>query len=136
MWRKIKSIFILKKVFINVENKRKLNIIVHNKKIQKKLGLNIFDFIRFSGRYRVEESNRIKDYSLCENRLLFEGQYSNRNRNGFGKEFDEEGNIIFEGEYVDGKRWKGKAKEYDEDTGKLILESKFFLYFFIMYYYI
>ena len=89
MWRKIKSIFILKKIFINVENTKKMNIIVYNKKIQRKMGLNITDFMRFSGRYRVEEDDKIKDYSSYDHRLLFEGQYANRKRNGDGKEFDE-----------------------------------------------
>ena len=106
MWRKIKSIFILKKIFINVENSKKLNIIIYNKKIKRKLGLNTIDYIRLSGKYRVEENGKIKDYSSYDHRLLFEGQYANRKRNGEGKEFDEEGNIIFEGEYLDGKRKK------------------------------
>ena len=53
------------------------------------------------------------------------GQYSNGKRNGNGKEYDEDGKLIFEGEYLDGKKWKGNANKYDEDTGKLILEYEY-----------
>ena len=39
----------------------------------------------------------------------FEGEYKNGKRNGNGKEFYSDGKIKFEGEYFDGKRWKGKG---------------------------
>ena len=45
---------------------------------------------------------------LCK--LIFEGEYINGKRNGYGKEYDEKGLLIFEGEYLNGKRWKGKMK--------------------------
>ena len=35
----------------------------------------------------------------------------NKKRNGKGKEYDYDGNLIFEGEYLNGKR-NGKGKEY------------------------
>ena len=73
MWRKIKSIFILKKIFNNIESKRKLNLILYNKKIQKKLGFGLIDFKRFSGRYKVEKNGEIKEYDSYSNILLFEG---------------------------------------------------------------
>jgi len=46
-------------------------------------------------------------------------------KNGAGKviEFDNNFRIIFEGEYLNGKR-NGKGKEYDQD-GKLIYEGKY-----------
>ena len=34
-------------------------------------------------------------------------------KNGKGKEYDRDDNLIFEGEYLNGKRWNGKGKEYD-----------------------
>ena len=125
MWRKIKSTYILKIVFTYVDDRRKLNLIKFNKKIQSILGLNLIDFRRFSGRYKVEEYGKIKEYNSYNNRLIFEGQYSNEKRNGEGKEYNEEGKLIFEGEYLDDKRWKGVEKEYDEDTGKLIFEYEY-----------
>ena len=48
--------------------------------------------------------------------LIFEGEYLNRKRNGKGKEY-EEGKLIFEGEYLDSKRMKGNV--YDK-FGKII----------------
>ena len=122
MWKKIKSTFILQKIFSILNNKTKLNIIMNNKKLQRRLGINLIDFRRFSGRYKVEEDGKTKEYNSYNNRLLFEGQYANRKRNGFGKEYNEEGELIFEGEYLNGKRWTGNAKEYDDDTGKLTFE--------------
>ena len=35
-------------------------------------------------------------------KLLFEGEYLNNKRNGKGKEYDDNGNILFEGEYLNG----------------------------------
>ena len=43
--------------------------------------------------------------------IEFEGEYLNGKRNGKGKEYYENGNIEFEGEYLDDKR-NGKGKEY------------------------
>ena len=43
--------------------------------------------------------------------MIFEGEYLNGKRNGKGKEYDEDCNLIFEGEYLNGKR-NGKGKEY------------------------
>ena len=37
----------------------------------------------------------------------------NGKRNGKGKEYYKNGELIFEGEYLNGKRWNGKGKEYD-----------------------
>ena len=101
-------------------SKMKFNIILYNKRIQGKLGLYLIDFKRFSGRYKVEEKGVIKEYNSYNHNLIYMGQYSNGKRNGNGKEYDEDGKLIFEGEYLDGKKWKGNAIKYDEDTGKII----------------
>ena len=47
-----------------------------------------------------------------------------KNGNGKGKEYDDEGELIFEGEYYNGKRWNGKGNEYD-DNGELIFEGEY-----------
>ena len=125
MWKKIKSNFILKKIFSNLDNKRKFITIVYNKSLQRKFGLNTIDFRRISGRYKIEKDGKIKEYNSYNNKLIFEGQYSNGKGNGEGKEYNEDGKLIFEGEYLNGKKWTGKAKEYDEDTGKLILKCEY-----------
>ena len=55
MLEKIRSTFILKKIFNQMDDKRKLQSIVYNKKLQQKLELNLIDFRRMSGRYIEEE---------------------------------------------------------------------------------
>ena len=55
--------------------------------------------------------------------LKFEGEYLNENRNGKGKEYNEDGKLIFEGEYLKGLR-KGKGKEY-YDNGKILYEGEY-----------
>ena len=44
-------------------------------------------------------------------------------RNGKGKEYDKDKNIIFEGKYVGGER-NGKGKEYDKDKN-IIFEGEY-----------
>ena len=45
--------------------------------------------------------------------LIFEGEYLNGKRNGKGKEYNYyDGDLSFEGEYLNGKK-NGKGKEYD-----------------------
>jgi len=116
MWRKIKSNYLLKEILIYIVDRRKLNLIRYNKKIQAIVGIDLIDFRRFSGRYIIEGYGRLREYNSYNDRLIFEGGCSNGKRNGNGKEYNEEGQLIFEGEYLDGKRWKGIEKEYDEDT--------------------
>ena len=49
--------------------------------------------------------------------------YLNGERNGKGKEYDEIGNLIYEGEYLKKKK-KGKGKEYDY-YGNIIFEGEY-----------
>ena len=65
----------------------------------------------------------IKEHDYKGN-IIFEGEYLNGERNGKGKEY-ENGKLKFEGEYLNGKR-NGKGKEYDYD-GKLKFEGKYVL---------
>ena len=43
--------------------------------------------------------------------LLYEGQYLNRKRNGQGKQYNINGDLIFEGEYLHGRK-RGKFKKH------------------------
>ena len=54
----------------------------------------------------------IKEYHW-DGELEFEGEYLNRKRNGKGKEYFN-GYLEYEGEYLNGKR-NGKGKEYNLD---------------------
>ena len=47
----------------------------------------------------------------------------NNERNGKGKQYDWEGKLIFEGEYLNGKKWIGKERKYNDK--KLILEVEY-----------
>ena len=125
MSKKINLSFILRKIFYNLDYKRKMKLIVHNNLMQKKVGLNSIDYRRVSGRYIKKENNKIIGYNSYNHEILFEGDFSNGKRNGEGKEYNEDGKIIFEGEYSDGKKWKGLEKVYNEDNGKLIFEYQY-----------
>ena len=46
-----------------------------------------------------------------KNKLIFEGEYLNEERNGKGKEYNKKGKLEFEGEYLNEER-DGKGKEY------------------------
>ena len=47
-----------------INDKRKFNLIVYNKKIKLKLGLNLTDFIRISGKYKKELIIIMKNYYI------------------------------------------------------------------------
>ena len=108
MIKKIKSKFILKQIFININALVKLNLIVHNKKLQKQLNLNLYDYRLFSGKYKQEKDGKIIEYNSYNNEKIFEGLYSNGKRNGYGCEYNEKGDKLFEGEYL--SKWKKKWK--------------------------
>ena len=131
MLNKIKSKYILQNIFIHVNNTQKLNTLRFNKRTQNRLEINIVDYRRLSGKYKIikydeiMKKNELKIYNSYNDKILFEGQYSNENKNGKGKEYNVKGNLIFEGVYYDGKKWNGTEKEYDEDTDNLIVEYKY-----------
>ena len=59
----------------------------------------------------------IKEYKINEDTypinfyLVYEGEYLYGEKHGKGKEYNEKGEIIFEGEYHKDKKWNGKGKE-------------------------
>jgi len=58
----------------------------------------------------MEKNGYCKEY--YNNKLVFERIYQNGERNGKGKEYDNDnGTLIFEGEYLNGKKLNGKIKE-------------------------
>ena len=107
----IESVYILKDIFSFLSEKQKLNLIIYNKQLQKKIDINIEDYKRINGKYRKGKKNgKGKEYDILTNNILFEGEYINGRRNGKGKEYDQYGDIKFEGEYLNGKR-NSKGKE-------------------------
>ena len=104
----VSSLYIIKNIFSLLSEKKKLKLINYNKNYHKKLDIDINDFKRVSGKHLIVEKNgKGKEYDN-ENRLLFEGEYFKQKKNGKGKEYDTEGRLIFEGEYSNGEK---KEKE-------------------------
>ena len=74
----------------------------------------------------VIEYNEICDYIFLEVSLMFKGTYLN----GKGKEFyKDDGNIKFDGKYLNGKKWNGKGYNikgelnYEIKNGKGIIKE-------------
>ena len=57
--------------------------------------------------------------------MEYEGEFLFGYKNGQGKEYDVEGNLIFEGEFQSDERFNGKLKRYD-DNNLLISEELYF----------
>jgi len=141
--RDIKSSYLKKKIFSFLNEKQKLKMITYNKQLQKMCSFGIEDYKKKSSRYIIGEKNgKGKEYKINTNILIFEGEYKNGIRNGKGKEYYNNGNLKFEGEYLNGKAWNGngyliygkmdfeikdgesKGKEYD-NYGYLIFEGEY-----------
>ena len=123
MLKNIKSLYFIKLIFLNyIKEKRKLKLIKYNQNFQELLKINILDYIYFSKRYIIYESNNIgKEYDFENDTLIFEGKYLNKERSGKGREYYYN-KIKFEGEYLRGLR-NGKGKEYINN--KLIFEGQY-----------
>ena len=85
-------------------------MIIYNKEFQRILSVEIKDYERISGKYKVGEKNgKGREYILKLNSICFEGNYLKGKRNGKGKEYNEDGKLRFEGEYFYGIKWTGKG---------------------------
>ena len=69
-------------------NSKKLDLVCYNKSLQKSLFLNIENYKRESRKIKKGDRNGYGKINLAnENILLFEGQYSDGKKNGYGKEY-------------------------------------------------
>jgi len=148
--KNVKSKHVLDKIFSFLDEKKKLKLIIYNKYLQKSLDINLENYKKVSGIYKIDGINgKGKEYAFNANRLIFygeylngkrngkweeyynsninykcfEGEYLNGKRNGKGKEYYKKNKLKFEGEYLNGKK-NGKGKEYSED-GKLTYDGEF-----------
>ena len=132
MLNNIKSLFFVKDTFRIVADGVKLDIIKYCKSLQNKLGISLINYKLFTKKYLINENNgSVKEYNILDNKLLYEGEYLNGKRNGTGKEYYYDGNIYFEGEYLNGIRWNGKAYDiknnalYELKNGKGFVEGRY-----------
>ena len=109
----IKSSYYPRIIFSFVNERIKLILIKHNKKLQNLINISIINYINFSRKYIIKEENgKGKEYNGRSNRLIYEGEFLNGKRNGFGKEYDS-GSLLYEGEHLNGeKNGQGKAYNY------------------------
>ena len=78
-----------------------------------KLYKDYVDKLSFEGEYKNGEKNgKGKEYDHF-GRLEFEGEYLNDKKHGQGKEYFRNKKILFEGEYKDGKKWNGKGYDFN-----------------------
>ena len=124
MLENIKSSSVINNIFRYLYEKKKLELIKYNKDIQKQINVNIINYKHLSETFIIyEESSKGKEYD-SDGKLIFEGEFLHGKRNGKGKEYDSyHGKLIFEGEYLNGKR-NGKGKKYDLD-GSLTFEGEY-----------
>ena len=117
--KNLKSKYIIKELFLFLEENKKLNIIKYSKKYQELFEINIDYYKDKSDKYIIGERNgKGKEYVKYLNKLLFEGEYLNGKRNGKGIEYDEYGHKKFEGLYFKGYLLEGKGYDFD---GNIIL---------------
>ena len=120
----IKSPYIAKKIFSCLNEVLILKIFKINKRIQRKININLINYKIFGGRYIINEAKEeTKEFDRLYDKIVFKGEYINGKRNGKGKEYNFDGTMIFEGEYINGKR-NGKGKEYYDD-GNLKFEGEY-----------
>ena len=74
---------------------------------------------------KIKKYFHYKDYNVYECHLIFEGEFINNNKIK-GKEFHINGNIKFDGEFLNGLRWNGKIyNDKSEFEGEYINGKKF-----------
>ena len=127
MLKNVKSIYFIRMLFTYFPEKKKLELVKHNKNLQSLLNINIINYKFLTGKIFIfKTKTEIKEYQYKdiyhEKILTYEGEYLNGKRNGKGEEYDINGHKIFEGEYLNGKR-NGKGKEYDYNH--LIYEGEY-----------
>ena len=94
----IRTKYILNSIFSYLDINKKLDLIKYHKKIQKIIEIDIEYYKTMSGRYKEGERNgKGKEYDNFGN-LIYEGEYLNDKRNGKGKEYYY-GDLVFEGQY-------------------------------------
>ena len=123
MLANIQSIYFIRLLFSQVNEKRKLKLVKYNKSFQNLLDIKLINYKFFTGRYIVYGTKtKGKEYLGYKELLVYKGEFKNGEKNGKGKEYDDNGKLKYEGEYQKGSR-NGKGKEYSNH--KLIFEGEY-----------
>ena len=86
--KKVKSKYIIKYIFENLNEKKKLLFIRYNKFYTELLDINIESYKKVSGRIKIGEVNGYgKEYDLQSLDIKYKGFYMNGKRNGKGIEY-------------------------------------------------
>ena len=130
MLENVKSTYFIQRLFLNIDERKKLKLIKYNKKTQKILGIDINNYKLFKRKYVVYGENGLaEEYGINDNKLFYKGEYLNGERNGKGKEYNNDGDLIFEGEYLNGKRWNGSFQQCNIICGKgYVKEYEFYFH--------
>ena len=129
MDKNIKSPFIKQKILSYVDKKRKLKLFKYNKHIQNLINVKLIDYKLASKTFIIYQNNKKegRQFISKNKKLIYEGEFLNDKRNGKGKEYFISNYIyndsIYEGEFLNGEK-NGKGKEYYED-GTLIFEGEY-----------
>ena len=117
----IRSKYILKIILNFMDKKHILELIKFNKSMQNIFEVNLIDYQLFSHNIIIFDTKSKNIECFHKDDYRFKGKYL---RNRKGKEYGIRNNILaFEGEYLNGKR-NGNGKEY-KDNGKLIFEKEY-----------
>ena len=60
------------------------------------------------GEYLNGEKNGYAKEYFDNGKIQFDGHYLNGEKNGFCKEYNKDGDLSFKGEYLKGKKWNGE----------------------------
>jgi len=111
MLRNIQAVYFIKIIFYHLFKKTLLKLIKYNKDYQKVMKLKLDNFKRLTGKLIIYETNKKgKEYNR-NGELIYEGEFLNGERNGKGKEYNNKTSKLYEGGYLKGKK-NGLGKEY------------------------
>ena len=86
MLENIKSSFFIKILFNHLNEENKLKVAKYSKTLQNKIDINITNYKLFSRRNIIYETNGRAKELLFGKKLVYEGEYLNGKRNGKGKD--------------------------------------------------
>ena len=84
--------------------KRKLQLIKYNKSLKNDINITLLNYKLFSERYIIYEAKgKVKVYNKYD-RIIYEGEFLNGQRNRKWKEYNDDGYLKYEGGYLNGKK--------------------------------